>query len=207
MHNYPGMPVGQFGMRAGPMMAAADHFTIDIEGVGAHAARPHLGVDTVLVGAQIVNQLQSIVSRNVDPLEVGGGVDLPVPGRHDRQRHSADRATARHRAQPGAVCADLLEKRMREIVEGTAQAARRQGEAQLPARLSGAQEPRRANRVRRFGRRRDRRQGQGEYRARAGDGGGGFLLHAQRAARAPSSSSAMATAPGCTTRPIISTTT
>ena len=51
------------------MMAAADHIAIEIEGVGGHAARPHTGVDTVLVGAQIVNQLQSIVARNVDPLE------------------------------------------------------------------------------------------------------------------------------------------
>src|ERR1017187_4589235 len=54
MHNYPGMPVGQFGIRAGAMMAAADYIAIDIEGVGAHAARPHLGIDTILVGAQII---------------------------------------------------------------------------------------------------------------------------------------------------------
>src|SRR5471032_1719194 len=64
MHNSPGMPVGQFGIRPGPMMAAADYLVIDIEGVGAHAARPHLGVDTVLVGAQIINNIQSIVSRS-----------------------------------------------------------------------------------------------------------------------------------------------
>src|SRR6202166_2562972 len=69
MHNFPGMPVGQFSIRPGPIMAAADYVSIDIEGKGAHAARPHLGIDSVLVGAQIVNNLQSIVSRNVDPLE------------------------------------------------------------------------------------------------------------------------------------------
>ena len=50
-------------------MASTDNLTIDIEGVGGHAARPHLAVDPILVGAQIVNQLQSIVSRNVDPLD------------------------------------------------------------------------------------------------------------------------------------------
>src|ERR1700694_4619290 len=50
MHNYPGIPLGQFAIRTGPMMAAADRLTIEIEGVGAHAARPHLGIDTVLVG-------------------------------------------------------------------------------------------------------------------------------------------------------------
>jgi hippurate hydrolase len=69
MHNFPGLPVGQFALRPGPLMAAADRILIEIEGCGAHAARPHLGIDTVLVGAQIVNQIQSIVSRNVDPLE------------------------------------------------------------------------------------------------------------------------------------------
>ena len=61
MHNYPGLPVGQFGLRPGPLMAAADRLTIEIEGRGGHAARPHISVDTVLVGAQIINQIQSIV--------------------------------------------------------------------------------------------------------------------------------------------------
>src|SRR5215467_6797761 len=68
MHNYPGLPVGQFALRPGPLMAAADRITIEIEGRGGHAARPHVSVDTVLVGAQIINQIQSIVARNVDPL-------------------------------------------------------------------------------------------------------------------------------------------
>src|SRR5438105_7499952 len=69
MHNYPGLPLGEFAIRPGPLMAAADRLTIEIEGKGGHAARPHLSVDTVLVGAQIINQIQSIVSRNVDPLQ------------------------------------------------------------------------------------------------------------------------------------------
>src|SRR6204780_4764921 len=69
MHNYPGMPVGRFAIRSGPAMASPDTIAIRLEGVGAHAAFPHTGVDTILVGAQIVNQLQSIVSRNVDPVE------------------------------------------------------------------------------------------------------------------------------------------
>ena len=49
-------------------MAAADRITIEIEGRGGHAARPHISVDPILVGAQIINQIQSIVSRNVDPV-------------------------------------------------------------------------------------------------------------------------------------------
>ena len=69
MHNYPGMPVGQFAIRKGPIMAAADLFKISIEGKGGHAARPHATCDPLLVGSQIVQALQSIVSRNVDPLK------------------------------------------------------------------------------------------------------------------------------------------
>src|SRR4029077_531808 len=69
MHNYPGLPVGQFALRPGPLMAAADRIAIQIEGRGGHAARPHVSVDTVLVGAQMINQIQSIVARNVDPLQ------------------------------------------------------------------------------------------------------------------------------------------
>src|ERR1022692_1884871 len=69
MHNYPGLPVGQFAIRPGALMASADRLTIQIEGHGGHAARPHLTIDSVLVGAQMINQIQSIVARNVDPLQ------------------------------------------------------------------------------------------------------------------------------------------
>jgi hippurate hydrolase len=69
MHNMPGMPLGHFAIRPGAMMAAADRFTITIEGKGGHAARPHDGVDTVVVAAHVITALQTIASRNVDPLE------------------------------------------------------------------------------------------------------------------------------------------
>jgi amidohydrolase len=122
MHNYPGMPVGAFGIRAGPVMAAADALTIDIEGVGAHAARPHLGIDTVLVGAQIINAIQSVVSRNVDPLKSAvvsicmfraGNTDNVLP------QTVQLRGTARSLAPD---VRDLLEKRLHVVVESTAAA-------------------------------------------------------------------------------------
>jgi amidohydrolase len=69
LHNMPGIPVGHFAIRPGAMMAAADRFDITIEGKGGHAARPHDSVDTILVAAQVISALQSIASRNVDPLE------------------------------------------------------------------------------------------------------------------------------------------
>ena len=69
MHNWPGSPVGSFGLRKGPLMASADEITITIEGKGGHGALPHLCIDPVMVGAQIITALQTITSRNVDPLE------------------------------------------------------------------------------------------------------------------------------------------
>ena len=121
MHNYPGLPVGQFGLRPGPLMAAADRLTIEIEGRGGHAARPHISVDTVLVGAQIINQIQSIVSRNVDPLQAAvisicvfqaGSTDNVIP------QTALLRGTARSLTPE---VRDLLERRLHEVVTGTAQ--------------------------------------------------------------------------------------
>ncbi|MGE0213633.1 MAG: M20 aminoacylase family protein [Parvibaculaceae bacterium] len=71
MHNWPGAPVGEIGLKVGPMMAAADTFEIILTGHGAHGAMPHQGNDPVVIAAQIVTGLQSIVSRNVDPIEAG----------------------------------------------------------------------------------------------------------------------------------------
>ncbi|MBM6579047.1 amidohydrolase [Microvirga sp. BT689] len=69
MHNMPGVPVGHFAIRPGPMMAAADRFTITIEGKGGHAARPHDCIDPVVISAHVITALQTIASRNADPLE------------------------------------------------------------------------------------------------------------------------------------------
>lgn len=69
MHNAPGMPIGSFATRAGAMMASSDNFTIDIVGKGGHAAQPHQGVDPVVVGSQVVMALQTIASRNADPVK------------------------------------------------------------------------------------------------------------------------------------------
>ena len=69
MHNWPGMPVGQIGMRVGPLMAAYDIFRIKVTGKGSHGAMPHDGIDPVLISAHIITNLQTIASRNVDPQE------------------------------------------------------------------------------------------------------------------------------------------
>ena len=69
MHNMPGIPVGQFAIRPGAMMAAADQFEVVVTGKGGHAAKPHDCIDSTLVAAHLVIALQSIASRNVDPLK------------------------------------------------------------------------------------------------------------------------------------------
>ncbi|MEM9279031.1 MAG: M20 aminoacylase family protein [Pseudomonadota bacterium] len=69
MHNLPGLPVGEFAINTGAVMAATDEFRIKVEGRGAHAAMPHEGIDPVVIASQIVIGLQSIVSRNLNPFE------------------------------------------------------------------------------------------------------------------------------------------
>ncbi len=119
MHNFPGLPAGEFSIRSGPIMASTDNVTIEIEGVGGHAARPHLAVDPILVGAQLINQLQTIVSRNVDPLDAAvisictfqsGNADNVIP------QTARLRGTARS-LKPEVR--DLLGKRLHEVVEAT----------------------------------------------------------------------------------------
>ena len=120
MHNYPSMPIGEFAIRSGPMMASTDSIAIKLEGKGSHAAWPHLGVDPVLVGAQIVNALQSIVARNVDPLEAAvisicqfqaGQADNVIP------QTATLRGTVRTLSP---AVRELVKKRVYEVVEGTA---------------------------------------------------------------------------------------
>ena len=67
IHNMPGMPAGNFATRVGGIMASEDNFVIDITGIGGHAARPHMTVDPLVIGAQIVSALQTIVARSIDP--------------------------------------------------------------------------------------------------------------------------------------------
>src|SRR5437016_5104369 len=121
MHNYPGLPVGEFALRPGPLMAAADRLTIEIEGKGGHAARPHLSIDTVLVGAQIINQIQSIVARNVDPLQSAVvSICMFQAGNTDNVIPQTARLKGTARSLEPKV-RDLLEARLHAVVEGTAQ--------------------------------------------------------------------------------------
>ena len=69
MHNWPGMETGTFGVRSGGMMASSNEFHVTVRGKGAHAAQPQKGIDPVMIAVQIAQSWQTIVSRNVNPLE------------------------------------------------------------------------------------------------------------------------------------------
>ena len=119
LHNMPGIPVGKFAIRPGPLIAAADRFDIVIEGKGGHAARPHECVDTLLVACQVVNALQSIAARNVDPLE---SVVVSVCAFSAGEAYNVIPQTARLKGTTRTLTEavrDLAETRIRAITEAT----------------------------------------------------------------------------------------
>ena len=121
MHNGPGIPVGSFAIRSGPLMAATDSIDIRIEGLGGHAARPHKSIDSVLVGAQFVTALQSIVSRSIDPLE---SAVISMCEFHAGNARNVIPQTAELRGTVRTLTPEvraLVEKRVREVVAGVAQ--------------------------------------------------------------------------------------
>jgi hippurate hydrolase len=122
MHNMPGLPVGAFATRPGPLMAATDEFTIDITGRGGHAARPHGTIDPIIIGAGLVQALQTIVARSVDPIE---SAVVSVTTFHAGQAHNIIAETARVAGTARTLkpeVRDLVEARIRSLVDGFAAA-------------------------------------------------------------------------------------
>ncbi|NPU10579.1 amidohydrolase [Bradyrhizobium sp. 83012] len=121
MHNGPGLPVGAFAIRQGPLMASTDAVDITIEGHGGHAAKPHNCIDSLLVGAQLVTALQQIVSRSVDPLEAAV---LSICEFHAGNARNVIPQSAVLRGTVRTLTPkvrELMEKRVREVVTGVAQ--------------------------------------------------------------------------------------
>jgi hippurate hydrolase len=121
MHNGPGIPIGSFAIRPGPIMASTDAVNIRIEGRGGHAARPHISIDSVLVGAQLITALQSIVSRSVDPLE---SAVVSICEFHAGNARNVIPQTAELKGTVRTLTPEvrkLVEKRVREVVAGVAQ--------------------------------------------------------------------------------------
>lgn len=117
LHNWPGLKAGEFSVRSGPVMASSNTFEIIIEGKGAHGGMPHLGADPVMAAAQLAMNLQTIVSRNISPVEP---VVLSVTQIH---AGSADNVIPTSATLRGTVrtftteTLDLIEQRMRELTE------------------------------------------------------------------------------------------
>jgi amidohydrolase len=121
MHNGPGIPLGSFAIRSGPVMAATDEVNIRIEGLGGHAARPHKCIDSVMVGAQLITALQSIVARSIDPLE---SAVISICEFHAGNARNVIPQTAELKGTVRTLTAEvreLVQKRIREVVEGVAQ--------------------------------------------------------------------------------------
>ena len=120
MHNWPGMAVGQFGLRAGPMMASFDIFEIELTGRGSHAALPHTGIDPIVAASALVQALQSIASRNVDPIE-SSVVSVTQIHAGDTWNVIPDAAVLRGTTRAfRPEVQDLIERRVREICSGVA---------------------------------------------------------------------------------------
>ncbi|WP_420863046.1 M20 aminoacylase family protein [Algirhabdus cladophorae] len=121
MHNWPGMPLGEFAIRPGPFFAAADQFEITVHGKGGHAAKPHETVDSTVMASHIVLALQTIASRNVDPVE-----QVVVSVTSFETESKAFNVIPASVTLKGTVrtldldVQDLAEKRVSEIAEGIA---------------------------------------------------------------------------------------
>jgi len=123
LHNWPGLPAGHIGLNPGPMMAAADRIEITIGGRGGHAAHPHLTVDPVLIAGHVITAVQSLVARNVAPIEPAVVSLCSLHTGHP----GAFSVIPREAKLVGTVRAfqhsvqELIERRLAELVQGIAQ--------------------------------------------------------------------------------------
>jgi amidohydrolase len=122
LHNMPGLPVGHFAIRSGAIMAATDEFDIEIRGQGSHAAMPHLSVDPIAIGSQLVQAMQTVVSRNAGPIE---NLVVSVTQFHAGTAHNIIPETATLNGTVRSLRPEtraLAEKRIRELAQGIAAA-------------------------------------------------------------------------------------
>jgi len=122
MHNRPSLPVGHFAVRSGPMMAGGAFFDIDITGRGAHGARPETSVDPVMAAVHIATLLQTVVSRNVRPVETAV---LSITQIHAGDAYNVIPQTARLSGTVRAFSTDVMDlvrTRMQQIADGVAAA-------------------------------------------------------------------------------------
>ena len=122
LHNMPGLPLGHIAARAGGIMAAEDNFEIRIMGRGGHAARPHMGVDPLVVAAQIILGLQTLVSRSVDPSDAAVVSCTEIESDGIRNAIPSTVVLKGDTRSYDPAVQDLLEQRMRTLCAGIAAA-------------------------------------------------------------------------------------
>jgi amidohydrolase len=121
-HNWPGMQVGQFGVRAGPTFASSNEFKITIRGKGSHAALPHNGIDPVPVACQMVQAFQTIISRNKRPIDAGV-ISVTMIHTGEATNVVPDQAVLEGTVRTFTLeVLDLIEQRMRDVARHTANA-------------------------------------------------------------------------------------
>ena len=119
MHNWPGVPVGTFALSAGPVMASSNDFTIVIQGRGGHAALPHNSIDPVPVACQMVQAFQTIVGRNMKPVDAGV-VSVTMIHTGEANNVIADSCEIQGTVRTFTLeVLDLIESRMRAIADHT----------------------------------------------------------------------------------------
>jgi len=122
VHNWPGLQVGQFAIKSGPVFASSNDFKITIHGKGAHAAMPHNGIDPVPVACQIVQAFQTIISRNKSPIDAGV-VSVTMIRAGEATNVVPDSCELQGTVRTFTVeVLDMIEQRMRRITEATCQA-------------------------------------------------------------------------------------
>ena len=121
-HNWPGMAAGQFALKTGPVFASSNEFKITLRGKGSHAAMPHLGIDPLPAACQMVQAFQTIISRNKRPIDTGV-VSVTMIHAGEATNVVPDSCEIQGTARSFTLeVLDLIERRMRQISESTAQA-------------------------------------------------------------------------------------
>jgi hippurate hydrolase len=122
LHNWPGKEVGQFAVSAGPVMASSNEFKITLRGKGGHAAMPHDALDPVPVAAQMVQAFQTIISRNLKPIEAGV-ISVTMIHAGEATNVIPDSCALQGTVRTFSIpVLDLIEQRMRQVAEHTAAA-------------------------------------------------------------------------------------
>ncbi|HVO46096.1 MAG TPA: M20 aminoacylase family protein [Steroidobacteraceae bacterium] len=122
IHNWPGLPAGQFAVKSGPVFASSNDFRITIRGKGAHAAMPHNGIDPVPVACQMVQAFQTIISRNKRPIDAGV-ISVTMLRAGETTNVVPDTCELQGTVRTFTLeVLDLIEKRMRQVAEATCQA-------------------------------------------------------------------------------------